>query len=106
MQRPHLIIIAGCNGAGKSTYSHLFVERIIPFDYDKRFLEIYNSMFDSELREEIALNKTTQELENLVESAFSSKDTFCFETNFHVFPVNWINRAKELNYSIEIIFSV
>ena len=56
MQQPHLIIIAGCNGAGKSTYSQSLVETVIPFDYDKRFLEIYNHLPDSELREEFAIN--------------------------------------------------
>ena len=38
MQKPHLIIIAGCNGAGKSTYSQSFTDIIVPFDYDKQFL--------------------------------------------------------------------
>ena len=59
MQQPHLIIVAGCNGAGKSTYSNMLVDVVVPFDYDKRFLEIYDSLFDSELKEEIAINKTT-----------------------------------------------
>ena len=59
MQQPCLKIIAGCNGAGKSTYSKLFSEDTVPFDYDKRFLERYRSMPDSELREQIAINKTT-----------------------------------------------
>lgn len=54
MQQPHLIIIAGCNGAGKSTYSQTIVDPIIPFDYDKRFLEIESSLPDSELKEEFA----------------------------------------------------
>ena len=59
MQQPCLKIIAGCNGAGKSTYSKLFSEDTVPFDYDKRFLERYRSMPDSELREQIAINKTS-----------------------------------------------
>lgn len=56
MQQPHLIIIAGCNGAGKSTYSPMLVDGVIPFDYDKKYLEIYQSLADSELREKIAIN--------------------------------------------------
>ena len=36
---PNLIIIAGCNGAGKSTYADSFLPtNISPFDFDKRFL--------------------------------------------------------------------
>lgn len=100
MQQPHLIIIAGCNGAGKSTYSKLFSKELIPFDYDKRYLAIYNSMPDSELREQIAANQTTSELEQLVKDSFDAKNSFCFETNFHIYPKEWIEIAKKLNYSI------
>jgi adenylate kinase family enzyme len=56
MQQPYLRIFAGCNGSGKSTYSYILSPNVIPFDYDKRFLAHYNSMRDSELREEIAKN--------------------------------------------------
>ena len=51
MQQPYLRIFAGCNGAGKSTYSKILSTDVLPFDFDKRFLEKYNSMPDSELRE-------------------------------------------------------
>jgi len=52
---PDLIIIAGCNGAGKSTFSSSFLpDGLNSFDYDRLFLENYNSIQDSELREEFA----------------------------------------------------
>lgn len=86
MQQPHLIIVAGCNGAGKSTYSQLFVDKIIPFDYDKRFIEIYNSLRDSEWREIFSLSQTTEELNFKIDYAFQNNLSFSFETNFHVFP--------------------
>ena len=76
MQQPYLIIIAGCNGAGKSTYSPMLVDGIIPFDYDKKYLEIYQSLPDSELREEIALNRTTTELNALIETSFLKNQSF------------------------------
>ena len=63
MQQPCLIIIAGCNGAGKSTYSKIIAKNIIPFDFDKRFLNRYRSMPDSELRDIIARNITANEFE-------------------------------------------
>ena len=49
---PDLIIIAGCNGAGKSTFApSLLPDGLTSFDYDKRFIENYQSLPDSELRE-------------------------------------------------------
>jgi predicted ABC-type ATPase len=105
MQQPSLIIIAGCNGSGKSTYSKILVDdSIIPFDYDKNFLECYNQLFDSELREEIAINRTTEKLENLISHAFTYLNSFCFETNFVNFPIGWVTKAKSLGYKIEIYF--
>jgi predicted ABC-type ATPase len=104
LQQPHLIIIAGCNGAGKSTYSPMLVDGIIPFDYDKKYLEIYQSLPDSELREKIALNRTTTELNALIETSFLKNQSFCFETNLHNFPYQWIERAKELNFLIDMHF--
>lgn len=105
MSQPVLIIIAGCNGAGKSTYSHALIERgLTPFDYDKRFKEIYDSLIDSELREEMAKNSTTQEFESSIEEAFSRAKDFCFETNFDSHPTHWAKRAKENGYRVELIF--
>ena len=104
MQRPHLIIVAGCNGAGKLTYSSSIVENVVPFDYDKRFIEIYQSMQDSELREQFALDKTTSEINHLVETAFVTDTSFCFETNLHDYPETWIKKAKDLNYIIDMYF--
>jgi predicted ABC-type ATPase len=52
---PDLTIIAGCNGAGKSTYASSFLpDGQISFDYDKVFLTYYRSLPDSKLRDIIA----------------------------------------------------
>jgi predicted ABC-type ATPase len=105
MQQPRLILIAGCNGSGKSTFSQSIVgSDIIPFDYDKRFLEHYNSFRDSEFREKFAIDKTTSDLENLINSSFLNGQSVCFETNFVTVPLNWIKRAKDLGFLVEIYF--
>ncbi len=67
MQQPVLTLIAGCNGAGKSTYSRLFVEEgIEPFDYDKIYLSKLANLKESELNNLIAINQTTEELTNKI----------------------------------------
>lgn len=105
MQQPRLIIIAGCNGSGKSTYSQSLVGNSIkPFDYDLKFYQYYKELPDSEFREQFAKDKTTTELENLINVSFNNKVSFCFETNFMTVPVNWIDQAKALNFNIEVYF--
>ena len=100
-----MIIIAGCNGSGKSTFSQSIVgSEIVPFDYDKRFLEHYNVLRDCEFREKFAIDKTTIDLENLILNSFVNLQSVCFETNFVNVPMNWINKAKELGYLIELYF--
>lgn len=85
---PSLIIIAGCNGAGKSTFASSFLQDgLTSFDYDRHYLEIYNSMPDSELRDEFAKNEATKEFEQAVEKALQNKMDFCYETNFDTYPL-------------------
>lgn len=105
MQQPCLRIIAGCNGAGKSTYSKLFSPDAIPFDYDKRFLTRYRSMPDSELRETIAQNKTTEEFNTELEYALNTNQSFTFETNLMMpYPEGIIAKAKEFGFRLEMYF--
>jgi hypothetical protein len=52
MSKPVLLIIAGCNGSGKSTFPKpLAPDNFTPFDYDYQFLRFYNSLIDSDLKE-------------------------------------------------------
>lgn len=104
MQRPNLIIIAGCNGAGKSTYSESFTDNIIPFDFDKKYLENYSSLFDSELRDVIANNMTSSQFTDQINYAFENNLSFCYETNFNQSPLAWAQKAKDLGYKLELIF--
>ena len=67
MSKPQLLVFAGCNGSGKSTYSKsLSLNGVIPFDYDKHFLNIYNAKPDSELRERMAHNQAFEILEKSI----------------------------------------
>lgn len=104
MSKPYLIIIAGCNGSGKSTFSRASVKGIIPFDYDKKFIENYNTLQDIDIRSEMAREKTTQEFESSIDGAFSNKESFCYETNFDTSPLFWAQQAKSLGYHVELHF--
>jgi predicted ABC-type ATPase len=104
LSKPYLIIAAGCNGSGKSTFSKDYVEDITPFDFDKRLSENYSSLSDSELRSRIAQNQTKKEFETEINYAFDNYHNFCFETNFHGLPVYWAQKAKDKGYHIELHF--
>ena len=79
MSKPQLLVVAGCNGSGKSTYSKsLSPSDTLPFDYDKYFLDIYNAMSDSELRERMSHHQAFEMLEQSVESAIKNRLSFCY----------------------------
>jgi predicted ABC-type ATPase len=102
---PELIIIAGCNGSGKSTFASSFLpEGITSFDYDRLFLEYYNSLPDSELREQFAKDATTNEFEFSISKALQNKTDFCYETNFDSLPIFWAEKFKEHGYQLNLIF--
>lgn len=102
---PSLIVIAGCNGAGKSTFASTFLpEGLTSFDYDRLFLESYNSLPDSQFREKFAKDQTTKEFEIAIEKAITNKTDFCYETNFDSHPLFWPEKFKESGYQINLIF--
>ena len=102
---PDLTIIVGCNGAGKSTFASSFLpEGMTSFDYDKLFLENYNSLPNSELREKFAKNQTTKDFESSIYQALLNKTAFCYETNFDSHPLYWAQKFKETGYQINLIF--
>jgi len=104
MPKPSLIIIAGCNGSGKSTFSKTYIKNLIPFDFDKKLMQKYDDMEDSELRDVIARNLTRTEFETAIYEAFSKNESFCYETNFDANPLYWVEQAKKLEYHIELHF--
>lgn len=102
---PNLTIIAGCNGAGKSTFASSFLpEGLTSFDFDRLYLENYNSMPDSELRVTLAKNKTTNDFEAAVVNALENNMDFCYETNFDTHPIHWAGVFREKGYQINLIF--
>jgi predicted ABC-type ATPase len=105
MNKPILLVIAGCNGSGKSSFSTILTNgNPIPFDYDKHFLNFYNSITDFDLRERMAHNKTRNLLENSVKEAIKNKASFCYETNFNSTPLHWPSHFKKAGYQLDIIF--
>lgn len=102
---PDLIIIAGCNGAGKSTFAPSFLpENLNSFDYDRTYLENYNSLPDSEFRDKFATDQTIKDFESSIENAIKTKSSFCYETNFDTYPVFWAEKFKENGYRVNLIF--
>ena len=102
---PDLTIIAGCNGAGKSTFAETFLLLDIhSFDYDKKLSENYNSLPDSELREVFAKNTTNKEFEQAIGDSIRLKKDFCYETNFDVYPIDWAKVFKENGFTLNLIF--
>jgi len=84
-----LLIIAGCNGSGKSTFSKpLAPGNFTPFDYDREFLRFYNSLMDSDIREAMAHRMAFNELESQIKKAIENKFSFCYETNFNSTPLH------------------
>jgi predicted ABC-type ATPase len=105
MSNPTLLIIAGCNGSGKSSFSKaLSPENTSPYDYDLVFLDKYNSLIDSELRDRMAHNLSSENLRTSIENAIANRESFCYETNFNSTPLYWPTIFKQENYRLELAF--
>lgn len=102
---PDLIIIAGCNGSGKSTFAPTFLpDELTSFDYDKLFIKYYNELPDSELREKFAKDKTTKTFKVAINNSLITKSDFCYETNFDTNPIYWAEKFKAEGFTINLIF--
>jgi predicted ABC-type ATPase len=107
LNNPKLWIIAGCNGAGKSSYSKALVENgVNPFDYDAYFLKFYQNLQPSDIQDRMAHNLAFKELERQIESATSKKMDFAYETNFNSTPLFWPQSFKDKGYEIHLIYLV
>lgn len=105
MSKPKLLIIAICNGSGKSSFSKAFARKdLVPFDYDRIFKEKYESLIVSDFRDVMAHNLAKLELETQIENAIKNKLDFCYETNFNTTPLYWAKLFKKSNFRIEIVF--
>lgn len=102
---PELTIIAGCNGAGKSTFAQSFLSgNEISFDYDRIYIETYNSLPDSELRDLFAQNKVNELFNKEIDFAMNNNTNFCYETNFDEHPIFWAEKFKEKGFKINLVF--
>lgn len=102
---PNLIVIAGCNGAGKSTFASSFLpDGLTSFDFDKLYLEHYNILPDSELRDKFARDKTRNDFKETINRAITNKTDFCYETNFDSYPLYWPEKFKKQGYVLNLIF--
>ncbi|PCI99202.1 MAG: hypothetical protein COB15_04580 [Flavobacteriales bacterium] len=105
MVKPSLLVIAGCNGSGKSSFSKaLTPDNNSAYDYDLVFLKKYNSLIDNELKERMAHNLSMDDLTSNIENSIKEKSNFCYETNFNSTPLHWPKIFKKENYRIEIAF--
>ncbi|GGF42609.1 hypothetical protein [Echinicola rosea] len=102
---PQLLVIAGCNGAGKSSFSQgLSPDAVEVFDYDKHFLRIYQSLIPSEFQETMAHNMAFGELEKQIQEAIDQCQSFSYETNFNSTPLNWPVVFKKNQYEVNMIY--
>ena len=74
MVKPSLLVIAGCNGSGKSSFSKaLTTDNNSAYDYDLVFLDKYNSLIDNELKERMAHNLSMDDLTSNIENSIKEK---------------------------------
>jgi len=105
MSKPTLLIVAGCNGSGKSSFSKaLSPNNSFPYDYDLVFLNFYNSLIDIELKERMAHNLSSENSRTSIETAIEQKENFCYETNFNSTPLHWPTIFKQEDYRLELTF--
>ena len=105
MQKPQLLVIAGCNGAGKSSYSRILSPEGIPvFDYDKHFLEIYSSIIPTDFQDQMAHSMAFQRLEKQIDQAIQTRHSFAYETNFNSDPLHWPLIFQAKGYTINMIY--
>ncbi|WP_186758770.1 ATP-binding cassette domain-containing protein [Echinicola salinicaeni] len=98
---PQLLVIAGCNGAGKSSFSQvLSPDAVEVFDYDKHYLGIYQSLIPTEFQETMAHNMAFGELEKQIQEAIDQRQSFSYETNFNSTPLHWPAVFKKNHYEV------
>lgn len=104
MSEPTRLIVAGCNGSGKSSFSRLLASGFEPFDYDLQYLRFYKSLRDIDIRDEMAHNMTYTEFNRQIDKAITDKKSFCYETNFNTSPLHWPMQFKKHGYKLHLLY--
>jgi predicted ABC-type ATPase len=106
VKKPALMLIAGCNGSGKSTFSQALAGSVFtPFDFDKECAKIYRDLTPKfDISDRIAHQKTMDMFEAQIEYAIATKTSFCYETNFDSIPMHWPQYFQLKGYTIHMIF--
>lgn len=105
MTRPKLVVIAGCNGSGKSSFSNSLTPlNVKPYDFDRVYKEIYDSLISTDISDKMAYNLAREHFESAINTALEKKMPFCYETNFNSEPLYWPTLFKEKGYTLELIY--
>lgn len=105
MSNPVLLVIGGCNGSGKSSFSKLLATTDFePFDYDKEYLKHYHSLLDSDVKDVMAHNMAYLSLEEKVRIAIEYRQNFCYETNFNSTPMYWPEIFRKHQFELRLIY--
>lgn len=105
MSKPVLLVIGGCNGSGKSSFSKLLATADFePFDYDYHYLTHYNALIDSDFKDLMAHNMAFTTLEKKVQIAIENRQNFCYETNFNSTPLHWPLIFQKHGFELRLIY--
>ncbi len=100
---PKLYIIAGCNGAGKTTASMTVLPEVLDCDEFVNADEIAKGL--SPLNQEKVAIEARKIMLNRIDYLLNQKSTFAIETTLATRSYkNLIERAKELGYTIDLLF--
>lgn len=110
---PNLYLIAGHNGAGKSTYGRLLLPEIAHslsvFDgdavYHATLKEAFLRLKVAKFAQREAMQTTVETFEGLMEKAISGRQDFAYEGHFNGDgPWETIRRFKDEGYRVHMIF--
>lgn len=110
---PNLYLIAGHNGAGKSTYGRLLLPEIVHslsvFDgdavYHATLKEAFQRLKVAKLAQREAMQTTVDTFEGLVETALTGKQDFAYEGHFNGDgPWEPVRRFKDAGYGVHMVF--
>jgi predicted ABC-type ATPase len=77
MLKPQLLVIAACNGSGKSSYSKILSpDGIDVFEYDKYYLKIHSGLIPTEFQDQMAHTMAFEKLVNQIELAIVLDQSF------------------------------